>query len=151
MLNYTYVLVHINMMILRFFVQLPISFPVLLCHSLVDMCPSLGASLVLILSYVLDRRELSLRKHKLENLFFFTCLWSPRRKLLLFFGFAFSLFKFQRYCSFRLVYLVPLIVRLCLHNPFRSVFKYWCCIIYPTYFHFIRASLFFSKFKVSVI
>ena len=45
-------------------------------HSLVDVGGNLGASLVLILSYVSDRRELSLSKHKLENMFFFTCLTS---------------------------------------------------------------------------
>ena len=61
-------------MLLRLFVQLPISFPVLLCYSLVDMRQNIGTSFVLILSYVLDRRELSLSEHKLENLFLFTCL-----------------------------------------------------------------------------
>ena len=61
-------------MLSRLFVQLPISFPVLLCYSLVDMRANIGASFVLILSYVSDRRELSLSEHKLENLFFFTCL-----------------------------------------------------------------------------
>ena len=56
------------------FVQLPVSFPVLLCYSLVDMRANIGASFVLILSYVSNRRELSLSEHKLENSFFFTCL-----------------------------------------------------------------------------
>ena len=64
---------------LSLFVQRPISFPVLFYYSLVGMRVNLGASFVLILSYVSDRRELSLSEHKLENLFFFTCLWSPRR------------------------------------------------------------------------
>ena len=68
-----YVVVHINIILLRLFVQLPISFPVLFYYSLVSMRVNLGASFVLILSYVSDRRELTLSKHKLENLFFFTC------------------------------------------------------------------------------
>ena len=59
-------------MLLRLFVQLSLSFPVLLCYSLVNMRVNLGPS-VLILSYLVsDRKELSLGKHKLENLFFFT-------------------------------------------------------------------------------
>ena len=59
-------------MLLRLFVQLSLSFPVLLCYSLVNMRVNLGAS-VLILSYLVsDRKELSLSKHKLENLFVFT-------------------------------------------------------------------------------
>ena len=60
-------------MLLRLFVQLPFSFPVLLCYSSVDMRTNLGA-FFLILSYVSDRRELTLNEHKLENLFFFPCL-----------------------------------------------------------------------------
>ena len=60
-------------MLLRLFVQLLISFPVLLCYNLGDMRTNLGA-FFLILSYVSDRRELSLSERKLENLFFFTCL-----------------------------------------------------------------------------
>ena len=59
-------------MLLRLFVQLSLSFPVLLCYSLVNMRVNLGPS-VLILSYLVsDRKELSLSKRKLENLFFFT-------------------------------------------------------------------------------
>ena len=46
------------------FVQLPIFFPVLFYCSLVGMRVNLGASFVLILSYVSDRRELSLSEHK---------------------------------------------------------------------------------------
>ena len=68
------VVVHINIILLRLFVQLPISFPVLFYYSLVGMRVNLGASFVLILGYVSDRKELSLSEHKLENLFFFTCL-----------------------------------------------------------------------------
>ena len=69
------VVVHINIMLLSLFFPLPISFPVLLCYSLVDMRVNLGPIFVLILIYLVsDRRELSLSKHKLENLFFFTCL-----------------------------------------------------------------------------
>ena len=69
------IVAHINVMILSLFFQLPISFPVLFCYSLVDMRVSLGTIFVLILIYLVsDRRELSLSKHKLENLFFFTCL-----------------------------------------------------------------------------
>ena len=61
--------VHINIMLLRLFVQLPVYFPVLLCYSLVDIRLNLGTSFVLILSYVTDRRELWLSEHILENLF----------------------------------------------------------------------------------
>ena len=68
------VVVHINTILLRLFLQLPISFPVLFYYSLVGMHVNLGASFVLILGYVSDRRELSLSEYKLENLFFFTCL-----------------------------------------------------------------------------
>ena len=69
------VVVDINIMFLCLFVQLPIYFSVLLSYSLVVMRVNLGASFVLILScLVSDRRELWLGKHKLENLFFFTCL-----------------------------------------------------------------------------
>ena len=54
------VVVHINIMLLRLFVKLPISsisFPVLSCYGLVDMPVNLGAFFVVILSYlVLDRR-----------------------------------------------------------------------------------------------
>ena len=49
-------------------------FPVLIYYSLVGMHVNLGASSVLILSYLSDRRKLSLSEHKLENLFFFSCL-----------------------------------------------------------------------------
>ena len=63
-----------NIILLRLFVQLPISFPVLFYYSLVGMRVNLGTSFVLILSYVSDRKELTLSEHKLENLFFFTCL-----------------------------------------------------------------------------
>ena len=67
-------------MLLRLFVQLLISFSDFLCYSLVDA--NIGASFVLILSYVSDRRELSLSKQKLENLIFFTFLWSSRRDVI---------------------------------------------------------------------
>ena len=64
-----------TLMLLRLFVQLPISFSVILCYSLVDMRVNLGAPFVLILNcLVSDRRELSLSDYKLENLFFFNCL-----------------------------------------------------------------------------
>ena len=69
------VVVHVNVMLLSLFFQIPISFPVLLCYSLVDMRLNLGSIFVLTLIYLVsDRRELSLSKHKLENLYFFTCL-----------------------------------------------------------------------------
>ena len=55
--------------------QIPILFPVLLYNNLVDMRVNIGALFVLILSYLVsERRELYLSEHKLENLFFFTCL-----------------------------------------------------------------------------
>ena len=63
-----------NIILLRLFVQLPISFPVLFYYSLVGMRVNLGTSFVLTLSYVSDRKELTLCEHKLENLFFLTCL-----------------------------------------------------------------------------
>ena len=68
------VVVHINIILLLLFAQLHISFPVLFYYSLVGIHVNWGASFVLILSYVSDRKELSLSEHKLENLFFFTCL-----------------------------------------------------------------------------
>ena len=68
------VVVHINIILLLLFAQLHISFPVLFYYSLVGIRVNWGASFVLILSYVSDRKELSLSEHKLENLFFFTCL-----------------------------------------------------------------------------
>ena len=50
---------HINIVLLRFLVQLPISFQVLLCYNLVDVRLNLGAVFILILSYLVsDRREL---------------------------------------------------------------------------------------------
>ena len=58
-------------MLFRLFVQLPVSFPVLLCCNLVDMRENLGAFFFLILRNVPDRKVLSLSEHKLENLFFF--------------------------------------------------------------------------------
>ena len=62
-----YVVVHINAMSLSLFFQLPISFPVLLCYSLVDMRMNLGPIFVLILIYLVsDRNELSLNKHELH-------------------------------------------------------------------------------------
>ena len=68
------VAVHVNIMLLSLFFQLPISFPALLCYSLVDMRVNLGSIFVLVLIQLIsDRRELSLSKHKLENFFFFTC------------------------------------------------------------------------------
>ena len=68
------VVVYINLILLSLFVQLPISFSVLYYYNLVGMRVNLVVSFVLILKYVPDRRELSLSEHKLENLFFFTCL-----------------------------------------------------------------------------
>ena len=69
------IVVHINVMILSLFFPLPISFPFLFCYSLVDMRVSLGTIFVLILIYLVsDKRQLSLSKHELENLFFFTYL-----------------------------------------------------------------------------
>ena len=68
------VVAHIIIILLRLIVQLPISFPVLFYYSLVGMRMNLGASFALILSFVSDRKELLLSQHKLENLFFFTCL-----------------------------------------------------------------------------
>lgn len=57
-LKMTIVLVHINITLSCLFVQLPISFPVLLFYSLVDMSRNLVVPFVLFLSYVSDRREL---------------------------------------------------------------------------------------------
>ena len=69
------VAVHINIMLWRLLAQIPILFPVLLYNNLVDMRVNIGALFVLILSYLVsERRELYLSEHKLENLFFFTCL-----------------------------------------------------------------------------
>ena len=72
------VAVHINIILLCLFVKLPISsisFPVLSCYGLFDLPVNLGAFFAVILSYlVLDRRELLLSEHKLENMFSFTCL-----------------------------------------------------------------------------
>ena len=69
------VAVHINIMLWRLLAKIPILFPVLLYNNLVDMRVNIGALFVLILSYLVsERRELYLSKHKLENLFFFTCL-----------------------------------------------------------------------------
>ena len=69
------VVAHINVMLLNLFFLLPISFPIPLWHNLVDMRVNLGLIFVLVLIYLVpDRRELSLSKHKLENLFFFICL-----------------------------------------------------------------------------
>ena len=53
--------VHINIILLRLFVQLPISFPFLLFYGFVDILANLFVSFVLFLSYVSDWRELSLR------------------------------------------------------------------------------------------
>ena len=68
---------HINIMLLRLFLQFPISFAVLLCYRLVGMRANLGTSFVLLLSYVLDRKKLLLSEYSLEKLFFFTCLITP--------------------------------------------------------------------------
>ena len=69
------VAVHINIMLWRLLVQIPISFPAFLCNNLIDMRVNLGVLFVLILSYLVsERRELYLSEHKLENLIFFTCL-----------------------------------------------------------------------------
>ena len=46
--------VHINIILLRLFVQLPISFPFLLFYGLVDILANLFVSFVLFLSYVSD-------------------------------------------------------------------------------------------------
>ena len=61
------VVVHTDIIWLRFHVQLLISFPVLMCYSLNGMCANLGTSFVLILSYTSDRRELSLSEYKSEK------------------------------------------------------------------------------------
>ena len=66
------VVVHINLILLRLFVQLPIYFALLFYYGLVGMLVNLGVSLVLILRYISDRRELLFSEPKLENLFFFT-------------------------------------------------------------------------------
>ena len=52
------------------FVQLDISFPVLIFYSLVDMRMNIAAPFVLFLSYVSDRRGLSFSDYKLENFIF---------------------------------------------------------------------------------
>ena len=143
-------------MLLHFFVQLPISFPVLLCYGLVGMHASLGVSFALILSCVSDRRELSLREHKLEDFFLHLLMEPPEKfdswvmirwRLLLLFRVSFDLFRFQRCWSFRFVYLVPPIVCLCLLNPYQCVFRYWCFITYAVYFRFIQGHFFSVNLK----
>ena len=60
---------HVNVMLLLLSVQDLISFPDVLCYSLVDMRVNLGVSFALSLSYVSDRKELSTSKHKLKTCF----------------------------------------------------------------------------------
>ena len=52
------VAVHITIMLLRLFVQLSISFPVLLYYSLVGMHLNLGVSFAIFLNYISNRREI---------------------------------------------------------------------------------------------
>ena len=128
------------------FAHLPISFLVLLCYSLVDMRANLGASVILIWSSVSGRRELPLCEHKLENLFFFACLWSHRKDLIAgqWLGKSYyCFFRSQLVCSNVVVHLNLFTLFLLqfvyvLHNRFHSVFKYWCFITYPAYFPFIQ-------------